>query len=68
MSKITVTSIRPVFQAETVNPKAVRRTMARMNTVGRRNARAVTPKDTKSVLAKKLPATRTKAVLDFVGA
>jgi hypothetical protein len=68
MSKITVTSILPVFQAETVNPKAVRRTMARMNTVGRRNARPVGPKEMKTVLAKKLPATRTKAVLDFVGA
>ncbi len=68
MSKITVTSILPVFQAETVNPKALRRTMARLNTVGRRHARSVTPKDMKSVLAKKLPATRTKAVLDFVGA
>lgn len=66
-TKITVTSILPVFQAEQVNPKAVRRTMARMNTVGRRNARSVTSKDMKGVLAKKRPDTRTKAVLDFVG-
>ena len=65
-TKITVTSILPVFQADTVNPKALRRTMARMNTVGRRNARSVTPKDMKGVLAKKKPDTRTKAVLDFV--
>lgn len=65
-TKITVTSILPVFQAETVNHKALRRTMARMNTVGRRNARPVTSKAMKSVLAKKRPDTRTKAVLDFV--
>lgn len=65
-TKMTVTSILPVFQAETVNPKALRRVMARMNTVGRRNARSVTARDMKGVFAKKRPDTRTKAVLDFV--
>jgi hypothetical protein len=66
-TKITVTSILPCFSGAAVNPKALRRTMARMNTLGRRNARKVDAKAMKSVLAKKKPDTRTKAVLDFVG-